>query len=218
MKEQDKRRYPIGKFEYGNKYSLEETRKNIKALERFPKELKKALKKLRSADLNAQYRRGGWTVRQVVHHLADSHLNAYIRMKMAATEIIPVIKPYEEDKWAEIEDGREGPIKASLKLLSALHHRWIAFLGSLSTEDLERSYFHPVMQRTISLPEAIALYVWHSRHHLAHIMLAVDHKAEPEKKEAKPAGKSKATGKKRTEDEPEDKKKPGRKQIGRAHV
>ena len=123
------------------------------------------------------YRKGGWTVRQVVHHLADSHMNAYIRMKLAVTEPAPVIKPYEEDKWAKTEDGKNGSVKTSMKLLSALHARWHSFMASLSEEDLERGYFHPESQKLVLLPEAIALYAWHSQHHLAHIKLVLDGKA-----------------------------------------
>ena len=123
MKEQDNRRYPIGPFEYGQTYSFDDTRKHIRALDRFPKELKKMVKKLRGSDLDKPYRADGWTVRQVIHHIADSHMNAYIRMKLAVTENTPIIKPYEEGLWAETEDGIHGPVKMSLKLLQALHQR-----------------------------------------------------------------------------------------------
>ena len=178
MKSQDKLKYPIGRFEYGKNYSLDETRRNIKAIAKLPKELKKALKKLRSGDLDKSYRKGGWTVRQVVHHIADSHMNAYIRMKLAVTEPTPVIKPYEEANWAETEDSKTASVKLSLKLLAPLHRRWVMFLETLSEEDLERGYFHPEMQRIIPLPEAIALYAWHSKHHLAHIRLVTTGKGE----------------------------------------
>ncbi len=171
MSTNDKKRYPTGTFEYGKMYSLADTRKHIRTLARFPKELKKALKKLNNDDYDQAYRKDGWTVRQVVHHLADSHINAYVRMKLAVTETTPVIKPYEEANWAETEDGKFAPIKLSIKLLNALHHRWILFLESLSDEDLDSSYFHPEMQRVVSLQEAIALYAWHSTHHLGHILL-----------------------------------------------
>ena len=176
MKEQDNRRYPIGPFEYGQEYSFDDTRKHIRALDRFPKELKKAVKKLRGNDLDKSYRSGGWTIRQVVHHIADSHMNAYIRMKLAVTENTPIIKPYEEQLWAETEDGLHGPVKMSLKLLSALHVRWVEFLESLSEEDLERGYYHPSSKRTVQMQEAIALYIWHSQHHLHHIRLVTDGK------------------------------------------
>ena len=180
MKEQDNRRYPIGQFEYGRSYSFEDTRKHIKALDRFPKELKKVIKKLRGGDLDKPYRAGGWTIRQVVHHMADSHMNAYIRLKLAVTENTPIIKPYEEQLWAETEDGQHAPVKMSLKMISALHMRWVQFLESLSEEDLERGYYHPDAKRTIRIQEAIALYVWHSQHHLYHIQLVADGKGKTE--------------------------------------
>ena len=182
MKSQDKQRYPIGRFEYGKSYTLDETRRNIRAIAQLPKELKKALKKLKSGQLDVPYRKGGWTPRQVVHHLADSHMNAYIRMKLAVTEQAPIIKPYEESDWAETEDSRSAPVKMSLKLLAPLHRRWVMFLESLSDEALERGYFHPEMQRIIPLPEAIALYAWHGRHHVAHIRLLAKGKARGEER------------------------------------
>ncbi len=180
MKEQDNRRYPIGQFEYGGTYSLDDTRKHIKALDKFPKELKRTIKKLRGNDLDKPYRAGGWTIRQVVHHIADSHLNAYVRLKLAVTENTPIIKPYEEQLWAQTEDAQNGPVKMSLKLLAALHTRWVAFLESLSEEDLERGYYHPDAKRTVLVQEAIALYVWHSQHHLHHIRLIADGKSKGE--------------------------------------
>lgn len=186
MKSQESRRYPIGKFEYGKTWSLDDTRRNIKAIARFPKELKKVLKKLKSGELDSSYRRGGWTTRQVVHHLADSHMNAYVRMKLAVTEQTPIIKPYEEANWAETEDAKNASIKLSLRILAPLHKRWVMFLESLSEEDLERGYFHPELQRVIPLPEAIALYAWHGQHHTAHIRLIARGKASHEEAE-KPA-------------------------------
>mgnify|MGYP000964785483 FL=1 len=171
MKSQDKRKYPIGRFEYGKSYTLSEIRKNIKTIAALPKTLKKVLKKLKSGQLDTSYRTGGWTARQVVHHLADSHMNAYVRMKLAVTEQAPIIKPYEESSWAETDDAKFAPVKSSLKILTALHERWVAFLGSLSEEALERGYYHPEMQRIIPLPEASALYASQARHHVAHSKL-----------------------------------------------
>ncbi len=189
MKEQqDKLRYPIGQFEYGKPYTLDDTRKHIKILSKFPKDLKNALKKLKSGELEKTYRPDGWTVRQVVNHIADSHINAYIRVKLAVTENTPIIKPYEEQLWAELEDGKHGSIKTSVKLITALHKRWANFLKSLEEDDLEKGYYHPASKRTVQLQEAIALYVWHSQHHLAHIYLVID-------------GKSKSTSGKKAEEE-----------------
>ena len=180
MKEQDNRRYPIGPFEYGQTYSFDDTRKHIRVLEKFPKELKKTIKKLRGSDLDKPYRTDGWTARQVIHHIADSHMNAYIRMKLAVTENTPIIKPYEENLWAETEDGLHGAVKMSIKIIAALHTRWVEFLESLSEEDLERGYYNPASKRTVQMQEAIALYVWHSQHHLHHIRLINDGKTKSE--------------------------------------
>lgn len=185
------RRYPIGKFEYGRKYKIDDTRKHIRYLDRVPKELKKLVKKLDHDELDTPYRKGGWTVRQVIHHLADSHMNAYIRTKLAVTEQTPIIKPYEEQLWAETEDGKRGSVKMSIKLISALHRRWVHFLESLSEDDLERGYFHPASGRVVLMQEAIALYVWHSQHHLAHIRLVANGTKEKAEKAAK-AAKTKA--------------------------
>ncbi len=189
MKEHlDNLRYPIGQFEYGKPYTIDDTRKHIKILSKFPKELKKAVKKLKSGDLEKTYRPDGWTIRQVILHLADSHINAYTRLKLAVTENTPIIKPYEENLWAELEDGKHGSIKTSLKLLGALHSRWTHFLKSLQEDDLEKGFYHPASKRTVSVQEAIALYVWHSQHHLGHILLVGE-------------GKSKSSGSKKTEEE-----------------
>jgi DinB superfamily/AT hook motif len=201
MKEQDQLRYPIGKFEYGKKYSTDQTRKNIKIIEQLPKELKKLLKKATKEQLDTPYRPDGWTVRQVVHHLADSHMNAYIRTKLAVTEKGPIIKPYEEKDWAETLDGKSSPVKTSLKLLSALTTRWITFLSSLSDDDLEKGFHHPVSKRYIIIPELMALYAWHSQHHLGHIRLVIGSAKASDSSEAKatsseaPAAAPKAKGK-----------------------
>lgn len=127
MNKQDSSRYPIGKFEYGKTYSFNDTRKNIRIIEKLPAALKKIAKKITKQQLDTPYRPGGWTVRQVIHHLADSHINAYIRMKLAVTEDNPTIKPYDERAWAELETGRSTSIKPSIKLLKALNEKWIDF-------------------------------------------------------------------------------------------
>ncbi|HNM26082.1 MAG TPA: putative metal-dependent hydrolase, partial [Saprospiraceae bacterium] len=186
MRTQQELKYPIGQFTYGRSYTLDETRKNIKSIARLSKQIKKLLKKTQNNQLDATYRKGGWTIRQIINHIVDSHINAYVRMKLAVTENIPVIKPYEEKLWAETEDGKNGSVKSALKLLSALHRRWVSFMESLSEEELERLYYHPANQRRVSLTEAIALYSWHSRHHLAHIRLALENGNSP-KTESKAA-------------------------------
>jgi hypothetical protein len=174
MKHSDAFRYPVGKYEYGNSYTFDETRRHIRTIAELPDDLKKILKKLNSDSLDKSYRKGGWTARQIVHHLADSSVNAYIRMKLAVTEPTPIIKPYLEANWAETEDGRSGPIKISLKLIAALTKRWEYFLESLSADDLNRGYFHPEMKRIVMLQDAIGAYAWHARHHLAHLKLILN--------------------------------------------
>jgi hypothetical protein len=119
--------------------------------------------------LDTPYRPGGWTVRQVVHHLPDSHLHAYTRIKLALTEEEPTIKPYEEARWAELPDARTGPIDPSLALLESLHQRWLLLLRQLRPSDFERRFRHPEHNRMFALDETIALYAWHGRHHVAHI-------------------------------------------------
>ena len=173
MINQDRFRYPIGQFEYGKTYSIDETRKHMAILANFPKQLKKVLKKLRRDEYDVPYRMGGWTVRQVVHHMADSHMNAFIRMKLAIVDNGTSIKPYPEAIWAELPDGKQAPIRMSVRLLSALHRRWHYFMEKLTETDLEQGYFHPASNRTVSMPEALALYAWHAEHHLAHIKLVV---------------------------------------------
>ena len=191
--QQDRKRYPIGHFEYGKSYSLDETRQHIRDIAKLPKLLKKMARKLSGEELETPYRRDGWTARQVIHHLADSHINAYIRMKLAATTNTPAINPYDEVAWAEMEDGKHGPVKNSVALLASLHKRWVTFLHSLTVEDLEKGYFHPGMGRVFKLSEAIALYSWHGRHHLAHIKFVAQGQGE---KPAKPKPSAeKSTGK-----------------------
>jgi len=131
--------------------------------------LRAAVTELTPAQLDTPYRDGGWTVRQVVHHVPDSHLNAYTRMKLALTEDEPVIKPYDEARWAELADVPATPIETSLTLLECLHRRWVLLLRSLGPKELSRRFRHPEHNRSIDLDEMLALYAWHGRHHVAHI-------------------------------------------------
>ena len=133
-----------------------------------PSQLRKAVEGLNLQQLNTPYRDGGWTVIQVVHHLPDSHLNAYIRFKLAVTENEPTIKPYDEALWAELHDASESDIEVSLVLLEALHRRWILFLQSLKEEQFQRIFHHPEIG-VMSLDRTLALYAWHGRHHIAHV-------------------------------------------------
>ena len=165
----DDLRFPIGPFTYAGPATAEERRQRIARIERTPEELRAAARGLSAAQLDTPYRPGGWTVRQVVHHLPDSHLNAFIRFKLALTESSPTIRPYAEARWAELGDVAGTPIEVSLRLLDALHERWVVLLRSLAPVVFERTLFHPERNATMTLDELLALYAWHGPHHAAHI-------------------------------------------------
>lgn len=160
-------RYPIGEFEFDGKITRNEIEEWIKQIEDLPELLAVAVRGLNDQQMDTAYRIGGWTVRQVVHHLADSHMNAYIRFKLAITEDTPVIKPYNEGEWAELPDY-ELPIETSISLLKALHIRWVKLLKSLTLTDLEKTFVHPDSGE-ISIGKNIGIYAWHGQHHLSHI-------------------------------------------------
>jgi hypothetical protein len=159
-------RYPIGKSTLPDADPATYARL-IDEIERLPREFRAAVEGLTDAQLDTPYRDGGWTVRQVAHHVPDSHMNAYVRFKLALTEDTPRIKPYEEARWAALPDSRLDPA-VSLALLDALHERWVVLLRSLAPEDWERAYDHPVNGVT-TLRAALGLYAWHGRHHTAHV-------------------------------------------------
>jgi len=161
-------RYPIGKFHFDGLQSEEQKSKLIDEIAQAPANLRAAVKDLSPQQLDTPYRDGGWTVRQVVHHIPDSHLNAYARFKLALTEETPTIKPYFEDRWAELADTKSTPIEVSLTLLESLHDRWVCLLRSLQLEDWKRSFRHPELG-PVSLEKNLAIYAWHGRHHVAHI-------------------------------------------------
>ena len=166
----EKLRFPIGAFKPQNLYSYQEIKTAIAVIEQHPQALETAVEGLNDDQLDTPYRPSGWTVRQVVHHLADSHQNAYIRFKLAFTEAeTPAINAYAEELWAELKDGKTAPIAMSLQLLKGLHQRWAMFLNELREADLQKGYYHPAKQRVVKLQEAIALYAWHCQHHVAHI-------------------------------------------------
>lgn len=161
-------RYPVGDSPSPESISADKIPHYIASLAALPENLRSAVYGLSEAQLDTPYREGGWTVRQLVHHVADSHMNAYIRTRLALTEDWPVIKPYDEKLWAELADSRMLPVGVSLELLEPLHRRWVALLKSLSGADWERGYQHPEQGRT-NLLQMLAMYEWHSRHHVAHI-------------------------------------------------
>jgi hypothetical protein len=169
MTDLDLLRYPIGRFSPPASSMAGIRIANIQTLRLLPERLGKAVNGLTDPQLDTPYREDGWTARQVVHHIADSHANAYIRFKLALTEDWPVIKPYDEAAWANLPDSRWLPIEGSLELIAALHGRWVALLDALTDEDFRRGYVHPVDGR-VNLAKALAIYDWHSRHHTAHIL------------------------------------------------
>jgi uncharacterized damage-inducible protein DinB len=167
----EKLRYPTGRLQYSGPMTVQQRQDLIERIKTFPVRLRALADALPEAALDQPYRPEGWTARQVIHHLVDSHLNAYIRFKLALTEETPTIKPYDESAWARLPDTSHTPIDVSVALLESLHARWSVLLEHLSPEDWQRSVFHPEQRRPITLDEFLALYAWHGDHHLAHIRL-----------------------------------------------
>ncbi|MGN6397764.1 MAG: YfiT family bacillithiol transferase [Mucilaginibacter sp.] len=168
----DKLKFPAGKFVPPVSYTPEDLRKWTKTIKEFPGKLRQAILNLNEKQLDTQYRPGGWTIRQVVHHCADSHMNSLLRFKWALTEANPTIKPYEEADWALLPDYRM-PVESSLKILEGLHQHWAVLLESFTENEWARTFVHPASGDTMQLKKALALYAWHSKHHLAHVTNAV---------------------------------------------
>jgi uncharacterized damage-inducible protein DinB len=161
-------RYPIGKFQFVGTTDEIQRSQLINEIEKAPKALRTAVAGLSPQQIETPYRDGGWTVRQVIHHVPESHMNAYTRFKLALTEDSPTIKPYMEDRWAKTPDVQATSLETSLALLDSLHDRWVILLRGLKPEDWKRTFIHPEMG-TVSLEKSLALYAWHGRHHAAHI-------------------------------------------------
>jgi uncharacterized damage-inducible protein DinB len=161
-------RYPIGKFSFEGALTADQKKQYLNDIEQTPAQLRAAVRGLSDQQLNTPYREGGWTVRQVAHHVPDSHMNAYIRFKLALTEDEPTIRPYMEDRWAELPESRQAPIDVSLALLDSLHQRWTMVLRNIGDADWKRTFRHPEMG-LLSLEKTLALYSWHGRHHVAHV-------------------------------------------------
>jgi uncharacterized damage-inducible protein DinB len=161
-------RFPIGKLSYDGPLTSAQKEEALDNIAQTPEKLRTAIKGLADAQLDTPYRPSGWTVRQVVHHVPDSHLNAYMRFKLALTEDEPTIKPYAEQRWAELADTKATPIEVSLTMLDSLHDRWVRLLHSLKSEDWKRTFRHPE-QGLVTLDKSLAMYSWHGRHHVAHI-------------------------------------------------
>ena len=161
-------RFPIGKFSYDGTLTEEKKAQYLDDIEQTPARLEAAVRGLSEKQLDTPYREGGWTVRQVVHHVPDSHMNSYMRFKLALTEDEPTIRPYMENLWAELPEAKTAPIELSLALLSSLHTRWMLMLRALSAEDWKRTFRHPEIG-LMSLEKNLALYAWHGKHHVAHV-------------------------------------------------
>lgn len=161
-------RYPIGRFQRPASIDPAELLVATTVIEQAPADFRAAVEGWTESQLDTPYREGGWTVRQVLHHVPESHMNSFIRFKLALTEVEPTIKPYDESAWAELPDGKAGPIEPSLRLLENLHERWVFLLRSLSPTQWQRTFNHP-QNGVMHLDMTALLYAWHCRHHLAHI-------------------------------------------------
>lgn len=169
-------KFPIGQFEMPKEISAPQLKNWIVEIEQLPEKIQTITEDLSVKELNYVYRPDGWNIKQVIHHLTDSHINSFIRFKLALTEETPTIKPYQEHLWAELIDGKSNEIKSSLLILKGIHNKWTLLLNSLTSEQLLRKYYHPENKKEHTLIEAIALYAWHGNHHLAHIKQALEYK------------------------------------------
>ena len=173
MTDLEQLRYPVGRFErLKGPVDRAARAAHIDIIEQTPAAFRSMVSGRADVELDTRYRPDGWTVRQVVHHVPDSHINAYVRMKFAMTEDAPAIKTYQEALWAELPEAKSGPAEMSLALLDGLHPRWVAFMRMLTDADCARVYVHPELGR-VTIDEAIALYAWHARHHEGHIRLGL---------------------------------------------
>lgn len=172
-------RYPIGRYQSPNHITGEMVQTNIVSIAQFPSQLQRSLRNATPEMLQTTYRPNGWNLAQVVHHCADSHINAYIRTKWALTEEQPLIKAYDEASWALLSDSQaEMPIEISVQLITALHQRWVYLLNSLTKSDFQKSFIHPETGKTITIQELTCIYAWHCRHHLAHVRLITESEEE----------------------------------------
>ncbi len=173
MNNDDQLRYPAGKFIPKDSYTADELKQYIDTIEALPKEVEKTLHTLSQKQLDTPYRDGGWTARQVIHHISDSHINAYVRTKWLLTESTPVIKAYEEKKWAETPETRLDPL-ISIELLKALHVKWTSLLRRLEPDDFRKSFVHPETGKHVTLERMVAMYAWHGEHHVAHLRIVAN--------------------------------------------
>lgn len=173
MNNDDLLRYPIGKFTAKESYSTEELQNFIERIENLPREIEKVINSMTIKQLDTPYRQGGWTARQVVHHMADSHTNAYVRFKWTITESTPTIKAYDEKAWAETPETKLDPV-ISIELLKALHAKWSAMLRRLSPSDFQKEFLHPETKKHMRLDRMTAMYAWHGEHHFGHLKIVAN--------------------------------------------
>jgi hypothetical protein len=173
MNNDDLLRYPIGKFTAKDSYSTEELENFIERIENLPREIEKVINSMTVKQLDTPYRQGGWTARQVVHHIADSHTNAYVRFKWTITESTPTIKAYDEKAWAETAETKLDPV-ISIDLLKALHAKWSALLRRLSPSDFQKEFLHPETNKHMRLDRMTAMYAWHGEHHFGHLKIVAN--------------------------------------------
>lgn len=173
MNNDDLLRYPIGKFTARDSYSAEELQDFIERIENLPREIEKVINSMTVKQLDTPYRPGGWTARQVVHHMADSHMNAYVRFKWTITESTPTIKAYDEKAWAETPETKLDPV-ISIELLKALHTKWSALLRRLSPSDFQKEFMHPETKKHMRLDRMTAMYAWHGEHHFGHLKIVAN--------------------------------------------
>jgi hypothetical protein len=166
-------RYPIGRFSRPEGYSIAVVNKAIASIDFLPRKLLAMASNLSNADWERQYRPGSWTVRQLIHHIVDANVNNYTRFKFALTEENPTIKPYLEDLWSELPDVRSTDMRPTLDLIHAIHSKWVQTLKIMGEAEYKRTFFHPKMDRSVPLYEAVAMYAWHGEHHLSHIRIAL---------------------------------------------
>jgi len=169
-------KYPLGKYKKPENVSSKDIEGYIRVLEEFPQKIRQATKGLNDTELTYKHRPEGWMVRQLVHHLADSHMTAFTRVKLALTESNPTVKPYIENEWVKLPDTTQAPIEWSLMIIEGVHNRLVTVLRSLNKEQLQKTYFNPEYQKLYTISDVILLYSWHCGHHMAHINQALKHK------------------------------------------
>ena len=172
----EKLKYPVGKFTASASFNADEVKKNIETLKNLPTFLEETVKGISAEDLVYCYRPGSWNIKQIVHHVADSHLNFHIRLRLTLTEETPTIKPYDENTWAKLVDSNNNDLQPSLLILKGVHKRAVDILSTLTEKDYQREYFHPEYNKKFNLLWLLGLYAWHGKHHTEQIKVALQHK------------------------------------------